>query len=571
MIEQPGKTYSGAVLMRYRLLLGFLSVAALLGLNPYVYGVFNHYVTLPFYYDLVNPQLFPGDELVAERAYFYTWFLKGLAAIGKFTGLSAPLLFFLVHAISVIASVYTFFGMGCALWGRLEPALYGTVLFLFGVKVLGGVSTFESLLMERTLVLPLEFLALTYCLQGHWIRSLALVGLAFLFHPLSAFYVGVMIGCAGLYGLLSGDRSLDLKTFIFGLLAGAIIASPSIYLKLVSEAPTQPALSAEAGWLEILAIRSSDHVFPSTWGIAGFLLSFIFLFGFFRNAAGFLPEEKHRRILAAAGAGVLLAILGTLFSEVVPASLPIQFQFWRSFRFLVYFGFLYAGWRLWRTVEGEYSFGDGLVTVVLVLALWGEAELQKLIGVAAVLLCIHPFFSYATAMLAWGASKREGVLVALVLGLAALGLSERGFYVQSAQEPEWRAAQRWAAESTPISAVFVVPPDRLGFRVESQRAIYGDWNDGTQNFFNHKFGEAWYHRMNMLGFDGNPDALGRTYRQVSAEGFQKISAEIRETREELVEVYAVLYHNQKLESESFHQVFENSQYRIVQISGSAGE
>ena len=537
-----------------------LAAAALIGLNPYTFGVYNHYVTLPFFLDLQRPELFPGDALIAERAHFFTWFLAGLEGLSRVLRASPQAVFFGVHAIAVTASVFTFYRLGLALFDRREPALYATLLFVFGIKVLGGVATFEALLMERTLALPVELLALRALVRARWVRSLSWAGLAFLIHPLSAIYVAAMIGFAALLAL----REIGPARFATAIAAFLLVASPSLYLKFTSDAPSMTAFSADAGWLGILRLRSAHHVFPSTWPVSGWIFSALFVFGLIRIQREFWPEARHRRAGHALIAVGLMAIAGTFFSEVWPAALPIQFQFWRSFRFLAYFGMLYAAWRMWRATAGEHSWGDGLVTVATTAALWGAADLPKQAGVIAVLIALFPVSRILVDRFGLRERSMEGILVGLVAVLGVAGFMQRGFLIESAQAPDWRAAQAWARTETPIDAGFIVPPNRWGFRVESERTIWGDWNDGTQNFFNPVFGAEWLVRMKMLGFDGDPARLGAGYRSLDQQDFEAIAARMPENRE----VYAVLFADQVVaptEGGGWDSVWSNDGYRIVRV------
>ncbi|MFA7235488.1 MAG: DUF6798 domain-containing protein [Phycisphaeraceae bacterium] len=63
---------------------------------------------------------------------------------------------------------------------------------------------------------------------------------------------------------------------------------------------------------------------------------------------------------------------------------------------------------------------------------------------------------------------------------------------------QWVAAQRWARGNTERDALFVTPMEMGGFRVYSQRAVVGEWRDGTQLYFDGGFAEQWWERMRSL-------------------------------------------------------------------------
>ncbi|HJS56636.1 MAG TPA: DUF6798 domain-containing protein, partial [Vicinamibacteria bacterium] len=63
----------------------------------------------------------------------------------------------------------------------------------------------------------------------------------------------------------------------------------------------------------------------------------------------------------------------------------------------------------------------------------------------------------------------------------------------------WNRVQVWVRDHTPKDAVILTPPYREGFRVFSERAVVGEWKDGTQQFFDAGFAFEWHRRMMQLG------------------------------------------------------------------------
>ncbi|MGH7290934.1 MAG: DUF6798 domain-containing protein, partial [Myxococcota bacterium] len=124
------------------------------------------------------------------------------------------------------------------------------------------------------------------------------------------------------------------------------------------------------------------------------------------------------------------------------------------------------------------------------------------------------------------------VLVGLLLGLS-LGAMRTNPPVSAevAESTDWLALQHWAKDSTPRDAVFIVPPGHDGFRIESERSVYGDWKDGTQGFFNDEFGREWLARMKRLGYRrdlpvrglNGMDALDDAYRTLDAVALRAIA------------------------------------------------
>jgi GH35 family endo-1,4-beta-xylanase len=67
-----------------------------------------------------------------------------------------------------------------------------------------------------------------------------------------------------------------------------------------------------------------------------------------------------------------------------------------------------------------------------------------------------------------------------------------------ADQAAWIDAQEWARSHTPFNALFLTPAQQAGFRIHSERAIVGEWRDGTQLYFDAGFAKPWSERMNAL-------------------------------------------------------------------------
>jgi hypothetical protein len=113
-----------------------------------------------------------------------------------------------------------------------------------------------------------------------------------------------------------------------------------------------------------------------------------------------------------------------------------------------------------------------------------------------------------------------------------------GFTIGNKNDGNWLAVQQWARENTPKDAVFIVPPKEVGFRVDGERTIYGDWKDGTQMFFNPSFGQEWMRRMKMLGYVDD-SRLGESYAELTAADFEKIKSELESKHSDVYIIQAL--------------------------------
>ena len=268
---------------------------------------------------------------------------------------------------------------------------------------------------------------------------------------------------------------------------------------------------------------------------------------------------------------LLLGLIGTLFTEILPLTLPLQFQFWRGFRFFFYIGFAFLAALAVRSASGEGSRMYAMPVLLLALLAWTGIARHLTLGAAA-----------AVAVLLFGADLLKGLglsprkahasgslalMLLLVAGItAAYSVQAYGFSASSRAQRDWLEAQHWAQASTKAQAAFIVPPAEWGWRVESRRSSYGDWYDGTQNFFDAGYGREWLSRMENLGYAGNVDALAEAYRQLPPEAFARAAQAFPEAQPLFLVQYADMEPLQGPESVvpggRLTTVFENDRFRI---------
>lgn len=556
------KSHQPAQSLREALYFLLLTLASLFSANPYVYGLHNHYVTVPFVWAKAFPGSFPGDPLVAEVQYFYTWFLDGLAWLVRHSGLSIETLFFSLHALSTFLTFAAFFHLARVWSGRRAVAAVACLILLFGTKTIGYVGTLESLLMERTVMLPLEFMALAWMLQKRWVAAFAATGLAFCFHPLSAFYTGAFVGTAGLWHLYTQRHEPGLAKAILyfglGLAAGALAAAPGLYLKISGPSPVMPAGTPIPGWLELMRLRSAYHVFPFSWPLDGWIRAAAFWVAVWLVKRRRPSTEKDKLIYATWAAMVFMALAGTVFSEFIPLSLVIQFQFFRAYPFAFMLGMLFLARALVQAAEGERPWRLVALALVLALPAWLEMNTFKYLALVGTWTLLGAVALYGVRLKGWSLSTAVALPLAFVMLLTPCAIELTGFTIQNQDQTEWVTTQRWAREHTPVDAGFIVPPGRRGFRVDSRRSIYVDWNDGTQAFFNQAYGDVWMERMRKAGFSGNDAMLERDYKQLKPVDLEGMAREMEPCRE----VYAVLYADM---DSPYPEHYHNALYRVVRV------
>ncbi|HSI36635.1 MAG TPA: endo-1,4-beta-xylanase [Tepidisphaeraceae bacterium] len=144
-----------------------------------------------------------------------------------------------------------------------------------------------------------------------------------------------------------------------------------------------------------------------------------------------------------------------------------------------------------RTIEFHIPGIDSAVSVERVTRAAAEAG-PMLALAAAVALAV-----WAIMRLRVGPRAKLCALVAACVGVTVLGVDgyRKRAYAGVTKEDPWVVAQLWVARNTPTDAVVLVPPDKGGFRVLSDRAVVAEWRDGTQLYFTAAFAQEWWARL----------------------------------------------------------------------------
>jgi hypothetical protein len=535
------------------LLLAFIAAASIIGINQYTYGMYNHFITIPFIKSIIDPELYPGDFLIAEKKYFYTYFNTFFAFLSKSLHVSLPVLFFSFYCVSLYATLVAFFKIGLTMFREKTVAYFAVILLIFSFNTLGDIRTVESLFLERTFVLPVLLFSIHAFLNQQFILSYALAGVAFLFHPLSAVYALAGLGLCSVFSL----KEIGWKRLAISLVLLVVIISPVLYLKVKNPAPALSLFHPDKEWLDLLRLRSAHHVFPFLWPKLPFLQAILFITGFVL-CMKYKPNEWHHRTAVLFCAAVLLMCLGgTIFTEFMPLSIIVQFQLFRSFVFLIYFGILYYAYYFFRE-SGKFSV-TSFAVLLLCSAIFYNYNNPKFASFFMVLLCIYPGYGIVEKNFPQLKKFFFPALTVILLGLGFAGGMLKGkFTIQSADEKDWLAVQHWAKENTPKDAAFIVPPNDDGFRVEGERTIYGDWKDGTQMFFNPQFGTEWIRRMKLLGYvDDN--RLDETYHALGGEDYHKLVMELNT----YPEVYLIL--EKQLKTLPLPEEFSDGKYVVYRL------
>lgn len=466
--------------------------------HQYSYGSGDHAIVIPFVKEASNPTLYPDDYLIAQKPYFYTYFWDFLGLLARYLHLDLPPLFFIGYFLAVYLSFWGFWLLATTLFEKQEVAVLTLFFLLFPRQGLGGVRTLERFLYTRVAALPILLFAFYFFFKKRYELAFVFLGIGFLIHPLSAAYVIAMLTISALFHF----KEIGFKRGIICLCLLILPILPLLIKKILHTPPSLNGFWADPQWIELLRMResSSDHLFPLSWSRELFFRAGLMLVLFFISWKHKPRDFYHHTIIASSLTIIALCFVGTIFVEFFPTTSVIQFQFFRSFRFLTYFTILYFANYFFREIAEKKNIFDKMAVGILGIGIlynarnWEQAYTVLLIFTAGYT-CYY-LKTHKNLLLKYSIM----LFVGFVLVAGMYGTYKRGFIrFTNEQSQEWLDVQLWAKHSTDQQDIFIVPPNSGGFRVESERTIYGDWGDGTQMFFNPAFGKEWIRRMHRLG------------------------------------------------------------------------
>ena len=538
-----------------------LTTVASIAWIGYRFGGGNHSVQIPILKHYADGSLYAGDLLMTTLDGYTTCFFPLMAPVTRAAG-NVELPYFVTYVVCHGATLAALYALSLLAFGHGPSAWLACALYLLNPLSLAGESSLASRLQHGHVATPLLLWAIFLYLRGRVVLAFALCGLAFNLHGLYSLYVAAMLATDGALR----SRAWRPARMVAALALFAVLASPALVWLLRSSDPVPG--GSLAPWLEIMRERSALHTFPLSQPAAVYgsylLLVAAGVLGWAIAGASALRRPSLHFALAVA----VLCLAGLVFAEWWPVPLVIKAQLLRSTKWLTYLALLYLGrllvlswsWGLLARI-GAVACGLSLVlqeplllavgvacylleagrwelpviavgaAALLVAALTGAAavpdglgvprltaRLEDALGDHRLVTCLALFLLVRAAAQGrfekWALSAATAVSCLYVL--PALYLASR----EATRSQSWNEVQAWVRDNTPRDAVILTPPYRDGFRQFSERAIVGEWKDGTQQFFDVPFTFEWHRRMTQLGgqtraFDNlDPSmllALGREY------------------------------------------------------------
>jgi hypothetical protein len=544
---------------RRALSLLLLAVASL-EVTGYRFGIMNHSIQVPLLKHLMNPSLYRNDLVAGSFPLYASAFYPAVAPLARVLR-SVEATYFGLFILTQFLSLSALYALSILAFGRPWGAILTCLLYLGGVASPGAETTTWTTLTHSSVTSALLLWNIYLYLKGWRLTAFAALGLLFNFHALYSFQVFILF----LVDTLLSRTTLQTLLRSVGLFL--LAALPAWVWLFRGEGVSSEAFPL---WLQIMRERSSLVVFPSALPPAYYARYFLVLA---LGGLGFLALPRtpvHRSIGHFVVAIGLLVLTGLVFSEWCPLVPVIRAQLLRSGRWLSFMALLYAAelmadswnWGFFARTAGALCFlgifasqpswlalglafylltssarlgaaGVALGALALVFAaktgaapfdlsasLSALEEKLRLLENPPLVACL---VSLAIMRALWEKPSILRELAAPLLALVVLSWALPILYMkhlaQIRSEP-WNQVQLWVRTHTPEDAVILTPPQGEGFRVFSERAVVGEWKDGTLEFFSPSFAFEWFRRMQDLGgmtwaydsFDADHlTALGRRY------------------------------------------------------------
>jgi hypothetical protein len=298
--------------------------------------------------------------MITNLSYVASYFWPIVALLIR--KLNMHFVFFIIHFIGRFIMLYSVFKLSEILFKNRILSYFSSIFFLGYINTYLGTDSISWYYTTHTsFAFGLFSLALYLFLKKRFELAILLAGLSFNIHALYGVFVIIMF--AGYY--LVNCKRLGLKRILLSIGILILTSLPTILwlCKLVS---FKYDINS---WLLIQRLRSSHHIFPFSWEIEKWIPFFFFssfLLLAFRYKAG---KEEHRMVKIFIAAILVMWIMGTIFSEIIPFPLIIRLQLFRSNNFFILFALLYVSNYIFKSLSSahwdRFFVGCGLFTALV--------------------------------------------------------------------------------------------------------------------------------------------------------------------------------------------------------------
>lgn len=351
-------------------------------------------------------------------------------------------------------------------------------------KFIGGTATmtFDIFFGYRSVGLIFLIFYLAYLLEKKWTKSLFFAALGFFFHPLSI--VPAIFTFPSLY---AAQKKL-LKPFLK-------IATLSLLLVLTLVLLLLP---KDLTWLEIIKTRD-DYLFTSTWSTRGWAAMFLYLSLVFLFL-NYLSKSAKKQILLVVAASLTVFLINFALLEIIKIPHIAQLQLVRSITPIAYIALTISPLFLIPKNFLLRIIGAVAYVALSVNAFWVFLLSFFLFAAFQIIIKYQSHWELTPSIKRVLAAILTVVLViSIIMGTIKKTIEyKQSFSANKEPKGDWQKAQIWAKENTPPDSAFMVPPNKTGFRIFSERPILGDIKDGAVVMYSSIYAKKWIELMQDL-------------------------------------------------------------------------
>ena len=308
----------------------------------YRYGASDQALYIPAILRHLDPALFPQDRVLIDAHAGVIVVDEILAGVVRLTGMSIPHLFFALYVTSLLLLVGGAGRIGAHLYrNRWAVVALGAALTLRHAIAKTGANSLEGYFHPRQLAFALGVLAVAAFLERRMRIAAALLVVAGLVHPTTAFWFMVWLGVAAWVARPEWRKAL-------AVCAAALVAAGGLALWRGPLAGRFTRMDAD--WLAVIADR--DYLFPLAWPVDVWVTNLIAI-----PVIVFCWRARVRAGLTVAGETPIVAgalALAVIFFVWLPLSaahvaIAVQMQVTRVFWMIDFLGTVYL---VWAVAEG---------------------------------------------------------------------------------------------------------------------------------------------------------------------------------------------------------------------------
>jgi hypothetical protein len=395
---------------------------------------------------------------------------------------------------------------------------------------------------------PLIIWSLVCFFRKTYVLAFLLAGLSWNFHPMTTVFLLFTYAFCWLFQW----RELRLRTIMQCLAVFIVTASPVIIRALLYSSSSDYASTL---WMTGVRWCLFFTNFPSAWFMPWIGKAALF-FLLFIGTLWMVPRRYLREIVLVIISVIILCFIGTVFANIYPVRFIIKMSLWRSTVIYLFMALPCIGYVLALLLQrslAERLLALSLMAILtgyipvtifylppllllLFIALYGDrfhglprllrnnftifffslmaasvavCQLKSPQAVVAAFLILTLLFLATVAKGEKSSALKARTWVFPVLYLLlfdCLVLFARGgadiYYrgkLRGIPDP-WADMQFYAQKHSEKDDLFLVPPYMNDFTTYSQRAVVGDWAEGsTLIYLDRQFTEEWFARMNDLG------------------------------------------------------------------------